>query len=190
MAAAVEASVGNSLAPRSGGKEAVVKPRGVDAACSRDEAATELFHAHYPRLAGWCRGLVDDSDTAHEVAAEAFTRLWSHWSRVEDPRGFLYVTATNLVRDHWRRKQRERRGVRQLAVLAGADGQRSRPADLGLRALVQGLPDRLRAPVLLHYYAGYSVREVASLLDRKEGTVKSDLHDARARLREALEGER
>lgn len=157
---------------------------------SGDEAAAELFNAHYPRLAGWCRHLVDDAETAHEIAAEAFTRLWSRWSHVEDPRGFLYVTATNLVRDHWRRMERERRGMRQLLTLARTDAQRPPAGDPELRTLVEALPDRLRVPVLLHYYAGFPVADVALFLDRKEGTVKSDLHDARARLREALEGNR
>ena len=60
---------------------------------SRDRAASELFAALYPRLAGWCRRLVDDDETAHEVASEAFTRLWARWTTVEEPRGFLYVTA-------------------------------------------------------------------------------------------------
>lgn len=157
---------------------------------ARDQAASELFHADYPRLAGWCRRLVDDTDIAHEIAAEAFARLWSRWSRVEDRRGFLYVTATNLVRDHWRKIERERRATSRASVLAViADQQPSHP-DPDLRALVQALPDGLRAVVLLHYYAGFPVSEVAMLLNRKEGTIKSDLHRARARLREELEGQR
>jgi RNA polymerase sigma-70 factor (ECF subfamily) len=39
---------------------------------------------------------------------------------------------------------------------------------------------------LLHYYAGFAVREVAAMLGRPEGTVKADLHHARARLKAAL----
>ena len=67
---------------------------------SREKAASELFAAFYPRLAGWCRRLVDDDETAHEIASEAFTRLWARWTKVDEPTGFLYVTAANLVRDH------------------------------------------------------------------------------------------
>ncbi|MGH3321577.1 MAG: RNA polymerase sigma factor [Streptosporangiaceae bacterium] len=155
---------------------------------SKDAAASELFNAFYPRLAGWCRRLVDDTDTAHEIAAEAFVRLWSRWSRVDDPRGFLYVTATNLVRDHWRKAERERRAFGKVSTLVRTEPDRPPHADFGLRALVMSLPDRLRGPVVLHYYADMPIRDIALLLDRKEGTVKSDLHSARARLREALEG--
>ena len=72
-------------------------------------AAEELFNACYPRLAGWVRRLVDDDDTAHEIAAEAFTRLLARWSSLDNPQSYLYMIATNLVRDHWRRAGRERR---------------------------------------------------------------------------------
>src|SRR5215510_12713476 len=104
------------------------------------EAAEELFNACYPRLAGWVRRLVDDDETAHEIAAEAFTRLLSRWTA----------------------------------------------QDVDVRDLIESLPPRLRSAFLLHYYAGFAVKEVAMLLGRPEGTVKADLHHARARLKAAV----
>ena len=49
------------------------------------------------------------------------------------------------------------------------------------------LPERMRVPVLLHYYADLSIAEVASALHRPEGTVKRMLYDARARLLNMIE---
>ncbi len=152
---------------------------------SQDEAASELFADLYPRLAGWCRRLVDDDGTAHEIASEAFTRLWARWAKVEEPRGFLYVTAANLVRDHWRKAERERRAIRRVTSEALVGGQ-GEYADPSVRLLVQSLPKRLRVPVLLYYYADLPVREVSLLTGRKEGTVKADLHAAREHLRSKL----
>ncbi|MGW1888247.1 RNA polymerase sigma factor [Streptomyces sp. NPDC001970] len=156
---------------------------------SRDDAASELFAALYPRLAGWCRRLVDDDETAHEIASEAFTRLWARWTSVDEPRGFLYVTAANIVRDHWRKLERERRAMRRATaeVLVGGQGEgRDGQSDPSVRMLVQSLPERLRVPILLYYYADMPVREVAALTGRKEGTVKADLHAAREMLRAGL----
>lgn len=154
---------------------------------SDDAVAAELFAAHYHRLAGWCRRLVDDDHTASEIAMEAFTRLLGRLRKVEDPVGYLYVIAANLVRDHWRKTKRERDGMRVL--------QQERPAesdsgDPELRRLVEQLPERLRTPVLLYYYAGFPVGDIARLTNRPTGTVKSDLFQARAVLRKALEGTR
>jgi RNA polymerase sigma-70 factor, ECF subfamily len=80
------------------------------------QAAEELFNACYPRLAGWVRRLVDDDETAHEIASEAFTRLLARWSGLDNPQSYLYMIATNLVRDHWRKAGRERRAIRTLTA--------------------------------------------------------------------------
>jgi RNA polymerase sigma-70 factor (ECF subfamily) len=149
-------------------------------------AAEELFNACYPRLAGWIRRLVDDDDTAHEIASEAFTRLLARWSSLENPQSYLYMIATNLVRDHWRKVGRERRALRAVSATVPADSVHHPAQDVDVRALIQALPERLRRPFLLHYYAGFPVRDVAMLLGRPEGTVKADLHHARARLRAGL----
>ena len=155
----------------------------------KSRAASDLFTDLYPGLAGWCRRLVDDDGTAHEIASEAFTRLWSHWTAVREPRGFLYVTAANLVRDHWRKLDRERRALREATTEAAlARNLEGADASAPVRMLVRSLPERLRTPVLLYYYADLPVREIARLTRRKEGTVKSDLHAARELLRAGLGG--
>jgi RNA polymerase sigma-70 factor, ECF subfamily len=152
-------------------------------------AAEELFRTTYPKLAGWVRRLVDDDDTAHEIAAEAFVRLLSRWTRVDSPQSYLYMIATNLIRDHWRKTERERRAMRSVTAGADLDEAAYPDQDVDVRNLLASLPSRLRDPFLLHYYAGFPIREVAALLHRPEGTIKADLFAARARLKTAL-GER
>ena len=156
---------------------------------ARRALAEQLFAANYPKLAGWVRRLVDDDDTAHEIASEAFVRLLSKWTspdKLDNPQSYLYMIATNLVRDHWRKTERERRAMR--TVTAGAEHEPySDPAqDVDVRELIQALPARLRDPFLLHYYAGFGVREIAVLLKRPDGTIKADLYHARTRLKELL----
>ncbi len=155
-----------------------------------DEVAAELFAAHYGRLAGWCRKLLDDDDTAHEIAMEAFTRLLGRLRKVDDPVGYLYVIAANLVRDHWRKTRREREMLRHTKHTYSAEGGEAEYHGTDLRALVEALPDRQRVSVLLYYYAGFPLADVARLTNRPAGTVKSDLFQARAQLRQALDGTR
>jgi len=156
---------------------------------ARRVLAEQLFTASYPKLAGWVRRLVDDDDTAHEIASEAFVRLLSKWTspaRLDSPQSYLYMIATNLVRDHWRKLERERRAMRSVAGSAEAEPYSDPAQDVDVRELIQQLPSRLRDPFLLHYYAGFGIREIAELLKRPDGTIKADLYHARARLKEAL----
>ena len=159
--------------------------QGVDA-----DAVEELFKGVYPKLAGWVRRLVDDDDTAHEIASEAFVRLLSRWTKVDSPQSYLYMIATNLIRDHWRKAERERRAIRSVTARAATEATMEEVAypvqDVDVRNLIASLPPRLRDPFLLHYYGGFGIREVATLLRRPEGTIKADLFAARARLKTAL----
>jgi RNA polymerase sigma-70 factor (ECF subfamily) len=149
-------------------------------------AAEELFSSSYPRLAGWIRRLVDDDETAHEIASEAFTRLLARWSSLENPQSYLYMIATNLIRDHWRRTERERRAIRTVTASFAEDPVSHPAEDVDVRNLIQDLPQRMRNAFLLHYYAGFGVREVAALLGRPEGTIKADLFQARNRLKATM----
>jgi RNA polymerase sigma-70 factor (ECF subfamily) len=153
------------------------------------DAAEELFRGVYPKLAGWVRRLVDDDDTAHEIASEAFVRLLAKWTKVESPQSYLYMIATNLIRDHWRKTERERRAIRSVTAGGALDPVSYPTQDVDVRNLIASLPSRLRDPFLLHYYGGFGIREVATLLHRPEGTIKADLFAARAKLKTAL-GER
>lgn len=169
--------------------DTVVRHRAGDRTMSgaREAAAAALFASAYPRLAGWCRGLVHSDETAHEIAAEAFTRLWSRWGTVDAPVPYLYSVASNLIKQHWRRMEKERQALRRMARDATESAP---PADRGalIGQLVQSLPERQRVPVLLHYYAGLGIDEIARALHRRPGTVKSDLYTARQILRAELRG--
>jgi RNA polymerase sigma-70 factor (ECF subfamily) len=171
------------------GKQAQAGKQGNSVArlrASDHEAVEEFFNACYPRLAGWVRRLVDDDETAHEIASEAFTRLLARWSGLDNPQSYVYMIATNLVRDHWRKTGRERNAIKIMTATGSADPAYHPAQDVDVRSLIQSLPERLRSPFLLHYYGGFGLKEVASMLGRPEGTIKADLFHARARLKAAL----
>ena len=147
-------------------------------------SAEQLWRMHYAGLAGWVAALTGDTELGREIAAEAFTRLLGTWRRVEDPKGFLYVVATNLVRDHWRREGRKARATSRLKLERQADVP---PRDTSVRDLVERLPEHYRDIVLLHYYADLTVADCARAVGRPEGTVKRELSEARARLQRSIE---
>jgi RNA polymerase sigma-70 factor, ECF subfamily len=183
--------VGTDAGAETGPYATVAGNAGTSGTAARKVLAEQLFAANYPKLAGWVRRLVDDDETAHEIASEAFVRLLSKWAsidKLDSPQGYLYMIATNLVRDHWRKTERERRAMRNVS--AGADPEPySDPAqDVDVRELIATLPARLRDPFLLHYYAGFGIREIGVMLKRPDGTIKADLYHARARLKEAIGG--
>ena len=56
----------------------------------------------------------------------------------------------------------------------------------GLSEAIFHLPEQIKLCVTLYYMEGYSVKEVAALLDTTESAVKNRLAKARGKLKEAL----
>lgn len=122
-----------------------------------------------------------------EIVQDALLRAWQRWSTYRPGRGTPRTWLLAITADRARRARVRARPL-QLVELdietvvpapARADG-------LDLRDAVRSLPRRQREAVLLHYYVGLRVAEVAALMRCAEGTVKSTLSDARANLAKAL----
>ena len=89
----------------------------------------------------------------------------------------MTIVANEARRAHSRKR-------RPLAVpLCGA----SEDGSIDLEAALGDLAPRQRLAVDCHYFAGLSIGETAAVMRCSEGTVKSTLSDARARLRDYLE---
>ena len=130
---------------------------------------------------------------AEEAVQEAFLRAWrfrDSLTSVPSIKPWLYRVVVNSCYSKLRQEipHRDRRASEgHLEGLAAIDGdpavlaQRSAVAETVLAAL-QRLPVSLRVPIVLRYYADLSERDIALAIGRRQGTVKSRLHEARRRL--------
>ncbi len=167
--------------PRLAAPEDLPSLPGVSVQAQADFA--ELYRATFTDLSGYCRALLRDETAAADCAQEAFTRLFARWRAVRDPRSFLFLVATNLVRDEWRRTTRTQRLAHRLQ---SNRVETVELPDTTLADLVARLPDRLAQAVALHYFADLPIEEVARVVHRPAGTVKRWLHEARGLLQAAL----
>jgi RNA polymerase sigma-70 factor, ECF subfamily len=122
-----------------------------------------------------------------DVVQEALIRAWKKRSSFDPARGSARTWLLALTADQARRLRTRRRtwelGDPAIDVAAGVDTT----ADLDLRRAIAALPPRQRQAVLLVYYVDLSVAEAARTMGCSDGTVKSTLSDARARLAQLLE---
>jgi RNA polymerase sigma-70 factor (ECF subfamily) len=139
-----------------------------------------------------CERMLNDPHRAEDLAQDAFTRVFAR-RRDYEPNArfstFLWRIALNLCYDELRRRQR-----RAEFPLDESDTQESSPhlsedpspaaqleqreqAD-SVRAALQTLPEHYRAVVILRHYEGLKFREIASVLNIPEGTVKSRMAEA------------
>lgn len=164
-----------------------------------DRAAfATLVDRHKHKLINYLTGLVRDRDRSEELAQDTFLKLFQHRARYHE-RGqflpYLYRIATNLARSDERK--RRRRELLFHAFRANGNGHRASPpspqaellrSEVSARLVeaLEALPLRYRSPLLLRAVEGWSYRDIASVLQCREGTVKSRVHRGRAQLRERL----
>lgn len=102
---------------------------------------------------------------------------------IESLDGWLRAVALNCARSDLRRRDAEARALGRLGIPAGsADGQEDVVGRLAWAEALVHLPGGQRRAVALHYFEDRSVEDVAAELGVSTGTVKSQLHRARARL--------
>ena len=144
-----------------------------------------LYEELLPSVYRMAYSYLRDHHDSEDVAQEAFLRLARSGKRFEDRRqveAWLIVTAANLSRDLLRRKGRQDLPLEEARHSEAA--QHPRSGDL--REAILALPEKYKLPIYLHYYAGWSVSEIARALHRGENTVKTWLSRGRERLRESL----
>jgi RNA polymerase sigma factor (sigma-70 family) len=169
---------------------------------SRDEPEqfAMLFDRHADavhRYAARRLGPEAAEDLMAETFVTAFQRRHTYDLARADARPWLFGIATNLVGRHRRAEARRFKALSRLpepveheepvadraVARAGATGVRRE-----LAAALGGLSARHRDVVLLVAWAGLDYEEAAEALGVPVGTIRSRLHRARSRLREALGG--
>lgn len=146
----------------------------------------DLFEAEFERLVR-ALGVAFSPEAAADAVQEAFIRADHHWHRVgrlDDPAGWVRRVALNLL-TNGRRDERRRTSI--VSTVRPVPATDLTVDLLDLRRAIDALAPTMRLTLCLFHLAGLSIDEIAAALGVAPGTVKSNLHDARRRLRADLQ---
>jgi RNA polymerase sigma-70 factor, ECF subfamily len=157
-----------------------------------DRHFPEVVRMHQDGVYSGALRMTGCREDAEDLAQETFTRAYSALQtypreRVDslELRAWLWTIAANLCRNHLRTQSRRPR----TSPLEGrpAPGHNDHEPAVDLEAAVLALPAAQRMPVVMRHVVGMSTAEIATALDRPEGTVKSQISRGLDGLRTALE---
>ena len=172
-----------------------------------EDAFAELVGRYRNQITSYIYRMVNDYDTAVDLAQETFLRVYRAAGRYQTTHAFstyIYRIATNVAISELRRRKR-RRLVSLTGLLTSPDGEELmdfQPADdkplqdialidaekrAVIKRAISTLPDRYRAPLVLRDVEGKSYDEIAAILQTSEGTVKSRINRARNFLRDKMQ---
>ncbi|MFN7149906.1 MAG: RNA polymerase sigma factor [Microthrixaceae bacterium] len=153
-----------------------------------DRQRLEAFvHDEYPRVVAAVGFACGDRGRAEDAVQEVLAAALGYEGPVEHLRAWVVTSALNRVRSTARRDGAERRALERW--LRPRRDQHTTVAEQqdDVLAELAALPARQREITALHYLLDLSVADIAASLDVSEGTVKTQLHRARATLRARLE---
>ena len=162
----------------------------IAAARAGDLAAFDLLMRQYERLVlATALRLLGNLEDAQDASQEVFLKLYRNLGKLERQHSisaWLYRVTVNVCHDIGR-KRKPTASVDEAETLAAADppgdDERRRALMLSLRRL----SERERVVVVLRDLEGLSTGEVARAMGSSEATVRSQISQARVKMREFLE---
>jgi len=177
----------------------------IERARSDPDAFGRLYEAHYSRILNYIFRRTLDVSLAEDLTSNTFLkalRALPTYRHRAPFRAWLYRIATNEIRMHWR-SQRKRQAVQEDAGRqadlervvfspSAAETEEERRAQMHryerVRECLGGLPERYQAVLVLRYFEGLRINEIAHVLGKRAGTVKSLIHRGLKRLRKSMGG--
>ena len=152
-----------------------------------DETFHQLYALHSGGVKRFLTGMVGRNEAvAEELTQDAFLKAWkglASFSAKSSLKTWLYSVAVNTARD-WLRAH----GHRPMGELST-----DTPAPLVDNAETRAVQEALleldadnRELLMLHYYEDFSLQEISKVLKIPQGTVKTRLHQCKARPRPLL----
>jgi DNA-directed RNA polymerase specialized sigma24 family protein len=121
-----------------------------------------------------------DREAASDAVAEAFAQALRRGEAIRDPRAWVWRASFRIAAGELKRRRR-------FEPLQEASYDDPLPGPMW--AVLKRLTTKQRASVVLRYYAGYPLADIARMIDSTPAAVAVHLHRARARIREAIADE-
>ncbi|GMK41215.1 hypothetical protein PCCS19_42710 [Paenibacillus sp. CCS19] len=149
----------------------------------------EVYQRNVDRVYRICFMYLKNRTDAEDAVQSVFLKLFKSdigFRDFEHEKAWLIVTARNHCKDQlkswWRTRQVD------LAVLPEGIWHDDREGSGAVLEKLLSLPAKYRIILYLYYYEDYSVRELSSMLGRKESTIQTQLAKGRALMRISLGG--
>lgn len=158
----------------------------------RDDPAyfARLYDQYATDVLRVCYFYLSDREKAEDVCQDVFVRLMTTHPLLQPGRekSWLLKVALNRCRDLWRGAWLKRviLGGPTFELIPAPDEFSRRDDQQAMMAAINQLPATFKEVILLHYYQGINIAEIAQMLELPEGTISSRLSRGRKKLESIL----
>lgn len=159
------------------------------------QAVEVLVNEYYPALLNFLLRMGCQPGDAEDIIQETFIKAARGLSRYQHKdrfRTWLFKICHNSLRDYYKKASRRRELPHDSGTMAASEANSpenimiEKERALRVQAALNQLPPKQRLVVVLRYYHGFSINEIAQLIQCPVGTVKSRLNGALNSLKDFL----
>ena len=157
----------------------------------RGQTLERLMTDYGDRIMRTCLLFLQDRPLAEDASQETFIRAWRVLDQLREgdtEKAWLMKIAVNVCKSELRSRSRRIPEAKVTEDEIPENGREDQYPDRTVFNAVNSLPLRYRSPVILYYYQGLPVSDIAGILHIPGATVRTRLSRARALLRNQLEG--
>jgi len=169
------------------------------------DAFAKLYDQYYPKIFGYILRRTANLEAAQDITSETFfkalRKLWQFQWRNISFSSWLYKIASNEINQYFRKaeykksaslEELQEQGFEPISTndpeseLIEAQEKLKQHQDfLEIQVNIVQLPAKYQEVIALRFFEQKQIKEIAEILGKKEGTIKSLLHRAVEKLREA-----
>lgn len=142
-----------------------------------DEKKSELYTDYYKKVCAYLNGKVNDADLAEDIASDVFLKVFEKLDTFDESKAslstWIYTITRNTLTDYFRTRKVLSEIPEDLSTESDIEEEYCRDEMLDILAgALEALPERERDLIVLHYYSGKTLREIAEQMDISYAYVK------------------
>jgi len=169
------------------------------------DAFAELYDQYYPKIFGYILRRTANLETAQDLTSETFfnalNKLWQFRWRNISFSSWLYKIASNEINQYFRKveykksislEELQEQGFEPVSsndpeneLIEAQEKLRQHREFREVQDKIVRLPAKYQEVITLRFFEQKQIKEIGEILGKKEGTIKSLLHRAVEKLREA-----
>ena len=139
------------------------------------DAFSQVMAMYKNKIFHFLKILVNDAEVAEELTQDTFVKVYfkAHTLRTNNLKAWIYTIATNLARSEFRKNK-----IRHVLSFSDVDESNFSYTpvmenDLIVEQLISSLPEKYRIPLVMKELNNFSFIEIARILKKPIGTVKT-----------------
>lgn len=174
----------------------------VERAKKDPEAFSEIYEFYYPKIFGYILKRVVNVEVAKDITSETFFKCLKNiekfkWRGISFS-SWLFKIASNEIVNFYRKGKYRPISFEKISeplsssnpsqeIIEAEEKLKMEKDFLILHEKIKKLPNIYQEVIVLKYFEKKKIKEIAEILGKKEGTIKSLLHRAIEKLRKEME---